>query len=175
LADLYQAACSTPSDINEHLPTLHALAKECAQVTEFGTRTAVSTTAFLLAQPETLACYDLHKFPQVDRLRALAGRTRFVFHQADVRTVAIDETDLLFIDTWHVYGQLQEELRLHAAKVRKFIVLHDTTTCGEKGETEGHRGLWPAVEEFLAKGKFRIKTRFENNNGLTVLDRIRPG
>jgi tetratricopeptide (TPR) repeat protein len=174
LADLYQAACSTPSDINEHLPILHALAKECTHVTEFGTRTGISTTAFLFAQPETLACYDLHKFPQVDRLRDLAGRTRFVFHQADVRTVAIEETDLLFIDTWHVFGQLQEELRMHAAKARKHIAIHDTNTCGDKGETDGHRGLWPAVEEFLAKGTFRIKQRFENNNGLTVLERVRP-
>jgi GT2 family glycosyltransferase len=175
LANLYQAACSTPSDIHEHLPTLHALAKECRHVTEFGTRTGISTTALLLAQPETLVCYDLRRFPQVDRLSELAGRVRFVFHQADVRTVAIEETDLLFIDSWHVYRQLQEELRLHAAKVRKYLVLHDTTTYAEKGETDGHRGLWPAVEEFLAKRTFRIKQRFENNNGLTVLERVQPG
>jgi hypothetical protein len=137
-----------------------------------GTRAGVSTTAFLIAQPDKLVCYDFGKYPQIDRLRALSGPTKFVFHQADVLKVEIEETDLLFIDTLHNYDQLSEELRLHADHVRKFIVLHDTTTFGERGETEGHRGLWPAVEEFLAKGAFRLKRRDENNNGLTVLERI---
>jgi hypothetical protein len=139
-----------------------------------GTRTGVSTTALLFAQPEKLVCYDLVKQPQVDRLGALAGRTQFVFVQADVRRVEIEETDLLFIDTWHVYDQLKEELRLHAGRARRYLVLHDTTTFGERGEAEGHRGIWPAVEELLAEGAFRLKQRFENNNGLTVLERVQP-
>jgi hypothetical protein len=110
----------------------------------------------------------------VERLRQLAGATEFVFHERDVLWADIEETDLLFLDTWHVYGQLKEEMRLHAGKVRRYIVLHDTTTFGEKGEAEGHRGLWPAVEEFLAQGTFRLKQRVANNNGLTVLEALRP-
>jgi hypothetical protein len=174
LDDSFRTACATPSDIQEHLATLFALAKECRHVTELGTRTGVSTTALLAAQPDVLICYDLRRFPEVDRLRNLAGRTHFDFHQADVRLIDIEETDLLFIDTWHVYEQLREELRLHGVKARKYIVLHDTTTFGLKGETDGHRGLWPAVEEFLEAGRFRLKARYENNNGLTVLERIMP-
>jgi glycosyltransferase involved in cell wall biosynthesis/Tfp pilus assembly protein PilF len=169
---LYRSACETPSDINEHCPTLYALAKECRHVTEMGTRTGVSTTALLYARPEVLVCYDRVKHPEVDLLATLAGLTRFVFHQADVLQVLIEETDLLLLDTWHVYEQLRAELQLHAAKVRKFIVLHDTTTFGEQGETAGHRGLWPAVEEFLVQGDFRLKERYANNNGLTVLERM---
>jgi GT2 family glycosyltransferase/Tfp pilus assembly protein PilF len=171
LADLYRSACETPSDIHEHCPTLHALASDCRHVTEMGTRTGISTAALLHAQPEKLVCYDVRRFPQVELLQRLAGRTQFVFHQADVRTVQIEETDLLFIDTWHVYEQLREELRLHAAKVRRYIALHDTTTFAERGETDGHRGLWPAVEEFLRQGRFRLKNRYAHNNGMTVLER----
>ena len=173
LAELYREACGTPSDINEHCPTLYGLAQQCSHVTEMGTRAAVSTTALLFAQPETLTCYDLSKHPRVEVLRALAGRTRFTFHEADVLQAEIEETDLLFIDTWHVYGQLQKELQLHAPKVRRFIVLHDTTTFGSQGETAGHAGLWPAVEEFLTLGTFRLVRRYENNNGLTVLESTR--
>jgi hypothetical protein len=51
-------------------------------------------------------------------------------------------------------------------------VLHDTTTFGDTGEDEGTRGLWPAVEELLATGEFRLVARHENNNGLTVLERV---
>lgn len=171
LAELYHLACSTPSDMNEHCPTLYALARQCKHVTEMGTRTGVSTAALLYAQPETLVCYDRRRLPPVDVLQRLAAATRFLFHEADVRTIEIEPTDLLFIDTWHVYEQLREELRLHAGKVQRYIVLHDTTTFGDCGESPGHRGLWPAVEEFLAQGTFQLKERFLNNNGLTVLER----
>jgi hypothetical protein len=171
LGDLYRAACTTPSDIHEHCPTLHALARECGHVTEMGTRTGVSTTALLFARPAKLVCYDFQKYPQIEQLQSLAPPTELVFHQADVLQVEIEETDLLFIDTWHVYEQLREELRRHACTARKYIVLHDTTTFGERGETEGHKGLWPAVEEFLAEGTFHLKQRYENDNGLTVLER----
>jgi GT2 family glycosyltransferase/tetratricopeptide (TPR) repeat protein len=171
LAELYDSACRTPSDINEHCPTLHALAQECRHITEMGTREGVSTSAFLFAQPDKLVCYDALRYPQIDALHALAGRTEFVFQKANVLQATIEETDLLFIDTWHVYDQLREELRLHSGKVRKYIVLHDTNTFGQVGETEGHAGLWPAVEEFLAQGSFRLKHRFENNNGLAILER----
>jgi len=171
----YYVACTTPSDIHEHLPLRYSLARRCRHVTEFGTRTGVSTTAFLYAQPEALDCYDLVELPQVEELRALAGRTAFVFHQAEVLAVDITETDLLFIDTWHVCEQLREELRLHAGKVRRYLVLHDTTTFEDQGETPGHRGLWPAVVELLAVGTFRLKQRCRNNNGLTILERTGPG
>ncbi len=42
------------------------------------------------------------------------------------------------------------------------------------GETEGQRGQWPAVEEFLAQEVFRLKERSLNNHGLTVLERVAP-
>ena len=70
--------------------------------------------------------------------------------------------------------------------------MHDTTIDGLKGETirmklnaeqqskitnipveEINKGLMPAVNEFLEKNKnWRIKERFTNNNGLTVLEKI---
>jgi hypothetical protein len=100
----------------------------------------------------------------------------------------IEETDLLFIDTWHVYQQLKKEFELHADKSRKYIILHDTTTFGENGEGIAstninivtgqieaipHKGLWPAVEEFLESNtKWKLKERYTNNNGLTVLERV---
>jgi hypothetical protein len=132
----------------------------------------VSTTALLFAQPDRLVCFDRARLPEVDRLASLAGRTDFTFHQKDVRLVEIEDTDLLFIDTYHVYEQLRDELALHAGRARRYLVLHDTTTFGETGEDEGTRGLWPAVEELLATGEFRLVARHENNNGLTVLERV---
>jgi glycosyltransferase involved in cell wall biosynthesis/tetratricopeptide (TPR) repeat protein/predicted O-methyltransferase YrrM len=171
LADLYQAVCTKPSNITEHLPALYALAEECQHITEFGTRTAESTTAFLYAQPKKLICYDLRQYAEFTPLEILAGRTRLTFHLANVLRVSIEETDLLFVNSWHTYEQLKEELRLHGTKARKYIVIHDTTTMGANGEFEGRRGLEPAIEEFLAEGHFVIKGRYEQNSGLTILVR----
>jgi hypothetical protein len=175
LEGLYRQACATPSDIHEHLPLLHDLARQCRHVTEFGTRTGISTTALLFAQPERLVAYDVRRSPQVDVLAAVAGRTDFVFIQEDVLRVEIEETDLLFIDAPHTPDRLKEQLRLHAGKARGYLVLHGATARGDEGEPPGSPGLWPAVEEFLAQGTFTLKERFKNNNGLAVLERVPAG
>lgn len=174
LARRYERACITPSDINEHLVTLKWLASQCEHVTEMGTRGANgSTVAFLAAQMPYLECYDINPCPGLDALRPLAGKTRIGFTQANVLDVDIEPTDLLFIDTWHVYGQLKAELARHSGQARRFIVLHDTETFGVRGEDPTQKGLWPAVEEFLAATPdFKIKSRYVNNNGLTVLERV---
>jgi hypothetical protein len=40
----------------------------------------------------------------------------------------------LFIDTWHQYEQLDQELNKHSNKVRKYIAFHDTHTYAINGE-----------------------------------------
>ena len=170
LAERYQRLCSTPGDIQEHLPNLYELACQCRHVTELGVRTGVSTTALLHAQPNVLVSIDIAHCPVVAELSPLAGETDFRFVQADSLTMDIESTDMLFIDTYHTYEQLQAELARHAAKVRCWIVLHDTTIFGEQGE-DGRRGLWPAVQDYVAKGTFRVRQRLTNQNGLTILER----
>jgi hypothetical protein len=175
LQALYQQALTTAHDIREHLETLYHLARECRHVTEMGTRQGWSTRAFLYAQPEVLVCYDRVRLPDVDLLEEAAGRAgrpRFRFHQADVLRVQIETTDLLFIDTWHVYEQLQQELALHASRVRRYLVLHDTMTYGEVGEAPGYRGLLPAIEEFLLDHyEWTESAQWATGNGLTLLTR----
>ena len=43
----YHSKCNEISDINEHLPTLMELSKECETICEFGVRSIVSTWSFL--------------------------------------------------------------------------------------------------------------------------------
>jgi hypothetical protein len=63
--------------------------------------------------------------------------------------------------------------------------MHDTTTFAFTGEVQAYnsniippnrqspKGLWPAVEEFLASNpQWMIQERFHNNNGLTILKKI---
>ena len=110
----------------------------------------------------------------------------------DLRLNLSENVDLTFIDTWHVYGQLKRELKKFSAVTNKYIIMHDTTVDAIRGETVRKRmnvrkqsiesgfpmreiccGLWRAIEEFLNNNKnWRLKERYTNNNGLTVLERI---
>jgi hypothetical protein len=167
--------CATKpnGDIAEHLPRLRALARGFDHVTELGTRGADgSTVAFLAAQPTWLCCYDIAPCHSIERLVQMQGKTILQFVQADVLKVTLPETDLLFIDTWHVYEQLQAELWMHGDRARFHIAMHDTVTFGQQGENGG-RGLWAAVEEFCAAGKWQIAEHYTHNNGLTILSRRR--
>lgn len=180
----YELACKTESDINQHLPTLYELSKECSHITEMGVRNVVSTWAFMLRNPETLIGIDLHTNPNVSTAEFIYPKWKFI--KADTTKITIDETDLLFIDTLHIYSQLKKELILHANKVKKYIVLHDTTTYGftdeptswqtheimENYKVEDKKGLQPAIIEFLNDNpEWILFKEYTNNNGLTILKR----
>lgn len=175
----YEKQCRIPSDINEHLPTLRQLASECSHVTEFGVRTGVSTTALLAGladRPETtLRCYDINSSPDVDRLRGVAGQCRLIFAKADVLDIEIEPTEMLFVDTLHTGEQVALELFLHADKVSKYLVFHDTEIFGEQGEG-GKPGLWYGIRWFLSTHRdWKAVRNDKNNNGLLVLQKESPG
>jgi sugar phosphate isomerase/epimerase len=184
IEEKYNELVNTQSDINEHLPTLRRYAEECKHITEMGVRWVVSTYAFLAAKPSTLISIDMQMpnnwgvdiTPLKDEAKNIG--CDFNFQLANTLEIEIEQTDLLFIDTWHAYKQLKSELNLHHSKVNKYIIFHDTTTY-EFNDEGGYdafgfigdgKGLWPAIEEFLEEHpEWIIKERFTNNNGLTIL------
>lgn len=179
LQEIYANYCTTSSDINEHLPTLKDYAERCQTVTEFGVRTAVSTIALLAAQPERLHSYDINEMQIGDFIYRIAQENEvdFKFFKQDVLKAVILPTDMLFIDTFHVYEQLKHELSLHAAKVKKYIIFHDTATFGEKGESPDgitqYQGLNKAIFEFMEQNPcWGYERVYSNNNGLTIIKRM---
>lgn len=177
---MFQELCNTPSDINEHLPTLRDLALECESVTEMGVRGIVSTYAWVegLRKSCVLNCIDkthpAHWNGNLDALKTACRQKNidFYFTLGDTRNMTIGEVDLLFIDTQHTYEQLHAELELHGNKAKKYLVFHDTTSFGEVGDDGKTPALWTAIEEFLISNKdWCIMKRYTNNNGLTILKR----
>lgn len=179
----------TPSDINEHIPTLIEYGSECDTITEMGVRGITSTWAFLGAAPKRLISYDMedpsHYGSNIQQVYDVAAHygLDFEFKQADVLKIEIEETDLLFLDTWHAYDQLKAELDLHSPKARKYIIMHDTTSYEYRdepltsentfeGEKSSGKGLWPAITEFLdSTDEWILHKRYTNNNGITILKR----
>jgi hypothetical protein len=161
----------TPADINEHMQKLCDYAKKCEIVTEFGI--GRSTWAFLHARPKQMRCYDIRTadFALQEKLAKDAG-IDLAFESGDTLAITIEPTDLLFIDTYHVYRQLQAELERHAPMARKYIIMHDTETFGDHGEDSSTPGLWAAVEQFVsAHPEWKVIERLRNNNGLAILER----
>jgi hypothetical protein len=116
----------------------------------------------------------------------------YEFRKENVLKLEIEETDLLFLDTWHAYCQLKAELDTHSSKAKKYIIMHDTDVDGIVGETirngwdavsqsektgftleEINCGLIRAIDEFLDNNKnWKMREKYNNNNGLTILERI---
>jgi tetratricopeptide (TPR) repeat protein len=150
----------------------YAPARQCGHITVFGARAVAAVTALLHAQPERLVCYDAVPRPAVEALARAAGRTELLLRRVNPLAVEAEEADLLFVDTPHIYERRREELRRHAGKVRQYIVVHRTSVFGDDGEVAGTRGVWPALQEFLAAGTFRLQERRCNHNGLVILERV---
>jgi hypothetical protein len=194
----YIQRCTESSDINEHLPTLARYASQCSHITECGVRSCVSSYAFahalknketnVLVQIDTAWADEMGVFKDACEKEGICVR----YHKANTLACPIETTELLFIDTWHVYGQLKRELARWNNYVSKYIIMHDTTVDEWAGETirckfdprqqsedtgipvhEITKGLWPAIREFLKEHpEWVLRERYSNNNGLTILARV---
>jgi hypothetical protein len=189
LETLYNSKLTSPSDIHEHLPTLKKYTEQCEHVTEMGVRWVTATYAFMMGHPKTMVSIDivsiedsctLFNVPNVttESLYNIAEEEGidYKFIVGDTRIIEIEPTDLLFIDTLHNYNQLKEELLLHSHKVKKYIILHDTTTFEHSGEIydgTSVKGLGLAIKEFLEDNhEWKMLEKYINNNGLTILERV---
>lgn len=173
LSELFTQMCVTPSDINEHVPVLRMFASQCKVVVELGVRCGVSTIGLLMGEPEQVIGVDLFKQQTFYPDMVAHSKAKFEFVIGDSRTIEIPTCDLLFIDTLHTSEQLEAELEQHHKAVNKWIIMHDTKTFGTMGEVTGSEGLLVAVEKFMrAHQDWREMVRFNNNNGLMVLQRM---
>lgn len=189
------------NDIFEHLPTLYKYSTNCDSAIELGVRNCISSYPIIKGlldnpsdKPKRMISVDLHKSKNSEDFEGLAKKfLNFDFIVGNDLSIDINENfDLVFIDTWHVRGQLERELKKYSQICNKYIILHDTTVDEYIGESirnswninkqsketgftakEIMEGLWPAVTDFLELNKdWEIKERYKNNNGLTILEKI---
>jgi len=201
LKNKYDLYCNYDCDINEHLPTLYNYARECESVIELGVRGVISSYALIyglmnnnkatknILLNDIIEC-DVSELLSITKELPININYKWI---NDLELDITDNVDLTFIDTWHVYGQLKRELNKFSKITNKYIIMHDTTVDEIFGETirlpwlnaeiqsietgipveEINKGLWPAIEEFLETNKnWKIKERFYNNNGLTILEKV---
>lgn len=211
LNSAYYEAAQRPGPIgigcNDHLPPLHRLASQVRSVAEFGVATGDTSSAILSSWAPSVRSYDLWDWSEQIKLLRFWAEACFeacgvpnwniTFGSAgDTRIVTLDGgVDLLYIDSFHTYWLLRDELARHAPAVRRYIAMHDTTAFGEVDEVFRHQleadgdrerknisdsysgsstkqGLWPAVSEFLeANAEWSVWFRMHSCAGFTVLRR----
>ena len=189
-------------DIYEHLETLRKYASECESVIECGVRKCNSPWALVYGLMENgkdkkhLLLNDIQPTNSVDELYEYSKDLPVTIECKWGNDLDLDidtQYDMVFIDTWHVYGQLKRELNKFAPLTSKYIVMHDTVVDGILGESirckmdskqqsldfnipeeEILKGLMPAIIEFLSENsdKWILDMHFKNNNGLTIIRRL---
>lgn len=156
LAAEYEKVCRTPSDVYEHLPRFVELVEDlgATHVIELGTRTGVSTIAWLYALQGrgTLTSVD------VDARPGIGDFDHWTFIQGDDLDPAVlallEPADIVFIDTSHHYDHTIVELNTYMDLVKPGgrIVCHDTQLRRPEGSPP--RPLFPvrtAIKEFVAQ------------------------
>lgn len=173
---IFNRCRSVESDIHQHLMRLAQLARECNHVTEFGVRSGMSTFSFLhglsnKSRP-VLRSYDLGDPYNIFALRPQLQVDWTFQHGSTLEADVIEETDILFVDTLHTYGQVKGELERHGNQARKYIVFHDTVAFGLVGEDYREPGINLAIQEFMRDNPHWVLfEHYDNNNGLTILTR----
>ena len=153
LADRYDELCRTPSDIYEHLPRFVELVEklDATHVIELGTRTGVSTIAWLYALEGKgrLTSVDIDAKPDI------GDYDHWTFIQGDDLDPEVvgrlEPADIVFLDTSHLYEHTIRELNTYRWLVKPggLIVCHDTML--ERPEGAPARPRFPvmtAVSEF---------------------------
>lgn len=157
LAAQYERVCSTPSDIVGHLPTFVEIVREmdAQSVLELGTRTGVSTIAWLHGLAATgghLTSVDIDEKPPIGEF------DHWTFIQGDdldPHVIArLPMSEVVFIDTSHLYEHTAQELRIyqHLVKPGGVMCLHDTEL--EQPEGAPPRPRFPvrtAIVEYAAE------------------------
>ena len=195
----YNSLCNSPSDINEHLPVLYKYAKECESVIECGVRKCVSSWALafgLLNNNKEIKKLLLNDLIKCD-IDEILNETKYLPIEVtyqwknNLELELTSNYDMIFIDTWHVYGHLKRELAKFSPIINKYIIMHDTTIDEIDGETirlnwnankqsedtgytldEIKIGLGKAINEFLENNNdWILIEKLTNNNGLTILKR----
>lgn len=157
-------------DMMPHLDSLDWYAARVsgkpATVVEFGMRGGVSTWALLkgLDADDRLVSVDIDE--DVFRMTPpwVLEDPRLTVIIGDDLTVDLPEADLVLIDSGHEYGQTLRELDVASRICRGTILLHDYLYA----ETPGVR---QAVDEFTARGEWRLVTVHPSQWGLAVLER----
>jgi uncharacterized protein (UPF0305 family) len=193
----YDRVSSTISDFIQNIVFIHDYAVKCVNILQLGMKDGTCTWALLKGLSDNtsnenkwmITC-DKKSYPIVKKIQDISKEEKISFTFFEKNNLDIDiinndylknGVDMIFINTWHVYGQLKRELEIYSRIVKKYIVIHGTDSYGEYGEAiEEHQNILKRsensgipVNEIVKGVKFAIDEFLENNKNEWVIDIIR--
>lgn len=168
---VYEFLKGTPRDLDQHLDTIRKYASDCHHVTEM-TKRRESSAALVFSGASKVISYQEENdgiLDYIDRYKPNGCEWVLQVGSLDVTPLAINATDLLFIDTRHNGKRLREELK-HVDKVKRYLILHDVASHGVVGD-DGAEGLFGPLRELVESGEWFVDYFTPNQYGLIVLAR----
>ncbi len=153
------------------METLRDLAAKCTHVTQIGIWGTPSRIALAIGTRGKFIDYSSAQRPEWSELKQFMN-DRFEGKELPANGLEIEETELLFIDTYHNEVETFNLLTKHSPKVQKYLVIHTTEIFGETGD-DGGPGVLPGLRLFVQANRVWTTIRQDRNNyGLLVLSRL---
>lgn len=157
-----------------HHTALIEKAKECEVIKEIGVCQGATLAAIMMTNPKKLIGLDImpkyfNPYKEHFDNYAKENNIDFEFITGDSTNPKLThEVDMLHIDSLHKPEHLMKELILHAPKVKKYIVFHDTANY------KNTRGLLVAVAKYITEidQSWRIVDHYIHRVGYTVIERV---
>jgi len=210
LLDLYvEHYLGVANEFSVSLLTLREYAQKCTSIFVLGQGSctvlwplmqglhAGTTPTTNTTTTKSIIASEVNFHPNVDEVRKVATGLGidYTFHQQPSLNFEVEsEYEMLFIDTWHVAGQLKRELQKYGLGQPSlaYIILHGPLLDGSNAEKESvqgvgwdviahaqehgmteeevKQGLGPAIDEFIsAHPEWMVEKKIDDGSGLTVL------
>ena len=161
-------------EYTEHHKSLVACAQECDTIKELGVCQGATLAAMLMTKPKSLTGYDIAGYyfePYKHLFEKYAEENNIEFTYKELSShspSSVSQVDMLHIDTLHKPDHLFKELLMHAPKVRKYIVLHDTANF------KNSNGLFVTIAKYITEMEqlWKVHTHYIHRVGYTGLERV---
>ena len=158
--------CAMHDAITKHL-------EDCDSYMELGTHQGGSASAAMLTNTKSIQLVDIDFSRYNKFLKPIASKyckengIELSIKEMDSRSFAtVKEVDMLVIDSVHKPEFMQQELDLHGANVKKYIIAHDTST-NVRGSVDT---LYNVSANFAKRNTgWEVLERYTKNVGYTVL------
>lgn len=160
-----------PAATTTHASKLRSLAAACERVTAFEMAPGTNTLALAVAGAKSLVAYAFQPNDTItQQMLAVRGETDIDFRNSHSLGAKIEETDMLFLDTLHNALHVENELKRHAPKVRRWIAVFRTQRFGLTGEHGA--GMLFGLHKFLGESpEWQAVYHSLEADGLTILSR----
>lgn len=153
---------------------------KCAQdpdvhtIKELGVCQGATFAAMMMTKPKKLIGYDIagyyfepyrHLFDDYAKKHDIDWEYNEISSHS---SKSVSEVDMLHIDSLHKADHLMKELTMHAPKVKKYIVLHDTANF------KNSQDLFVTIAKYITtiEQKWKVHTHYIHRVGYTVLERV---